>query len=288
MAAIILRDFQPDPALRAIAEKRSQDVEKRTPSNLKLYALAWSICSQRVRLAIEEKQLPYDEHTVDFSKAENLEPWYLEMNPRGVVPTISENDQSLFDSYTIMLYVNNQYKGPELTPDDNATYDLMLASMKQADLFPIRDFAYRKVLNSAPNDHWRIMMHDNVIRQREKYPELKHIYDKKLADYASLEETSKSEDAMAKVEADCEAIMDKLDAALGNHKWIVADTFCLADIAWLPIFLRLEMIGVTIHSDGRRPNISRFIDQWKQRPVFKTAIEDHYEDMAPQMAKLKK
>lgn len=286
MVALLLRGFEPKAELSAIANKRSRDVEKRAPSNLKLYALGPSICSQRARLIIEEKQLSYDEHTVDFSKAENLEPWFLEINPRGVVPAITENDQSLFDSYTIMLYVNNQFVGPELTPNDDAAYDDMIASMKRADHFPVRDFAYRFSLQDD-TDYWRIMMYDHVKVARAKYPELKHIYDKKIEDYESMEKTAKSEADMAALEADCNKVMDDLDAALAKHKWIVSDEFSLADISWVPIFMRLSMMGIQIYGEDLRPNINRFILQWMERPTFKTAIEGHYMDMNDQMERIK-
>lgn len=287
MAAEILREFQPDPELCAIANKRSNEVKKREVSGLKLYALGPSICSQRARLVIEEKQLPYDEHTVDFSISENLEPWYLELNPRGVVPTIVESGRSLFDSYFVMLYVNNQFAGPELTPDDDAEYGDMIASMKRADFFPIRDFAYRFERVRDDPDVWRVAMHERVKEYREKYPELKHIYDKKLEDYASMNNKASDKKAMAKLEIECNAILDDLDAALGKHEWIVSDTFTLADIAWLPIFLRFQRLGINMFDgDSLRLNINRFVLRWQKRASYKPAIEGALMNMLPQMPRL--
>ncbi len=291
MVALLLRGFEPDSGLTAIANKRSRDVEKRSSTDLKLYALGPSICSQRARLIIEEKGLSYDEHTVDFSRSENLEPWYLDINPRGVVPSITENGQSLFDSYTIMLYVNNQFIGPELTPDDDAAYEKMIDYMKRADHFPVRDFAFRFSLQDDQEmddaDMWRLFMHDNVVAAREKRPELKHIYDKKIEDYNSMEKTATSEEDMAALEADCNKVMDELDAALGKHKWIVGDDFSLADISWMPIFTRLSMMGIPVYGEDMRPNINRFILQWLERPTWASAVEGHYMDMVDQMERMK-
>lgn len=283
----ILRQFEPDADLVAIAKKRSRDVEKRAPLDLKLYALGWSICSQRPRLTIEEKQLPYKEHTVDFRVSENLEPWYLKMNPRGVVPTITENGRTLFDSYTVMLYVNNQFEGPELTPDDDAAYDQMIEYMTQADFFPIRQFAYWQVLTEDTPDHWRVMMYERVLEYRQKYPEFKDIYDQKIKDYFSVANMSSSPQAMVKLRADCDVLLDKIDNALSKHKWIVGDDLSLADIAWLPIFLRLDTVDPTIRGGDRRKNIGRWLEDWKKRPTFKTAIENHYEKVTRQMQDLK-
>ncbi|MEM1114748.1 MAG: glutathione S-transferase family protein [Pseudomonadota bacterium] len=288
MAAILLREYKPNPALVKIAEQRSADVAKRSPEGLKLYALGSSICSLRARLAIEEKQLAYEEHTLDFSISENLEPWYLDLNPRGVVPTIVEGGEALFDSYTIMLYVNNRFTGPELTPDGDADYAAMIALMREADHFPIRDFAYRWEKAKDEPDLWRICMFERVKAFMEKYPDYAEIYEKKLKDYESMDAVSGEKASMKKLERDMNATMDGLDQRLSEHEWLVGDAFSLADIAWLPVILRIQIgVAIEIFSDSLRPNLKRFVEQCMARPSFNAAVLNRVNDLQPQMDRLK-
>lgn len=288
MSISYLREYEPDADLVAIATTSSQDVLKRMPDGLVLYALGSSICSQRVRLTIEEKCLDYRERTLDFSISENLEPWYLELNPRGVVPTIVEGGRALFDSYTIMLFVNNQFLGPELTPDDPGTRDRMLELMRRADRFPIREFAYRWEQQQDRSDIWRMAMHDRVREYRDRYPAYAEMYDRKLAEFDSMERTVSDRKSMAELEALLTSTMDEFNDLLETHAWLSGDELSLADIAWLPILLRLQRtIDFEIIGASQRPNLNSFISRFRSRSAFSRAITDHLNDFKPQTDRLR-
>ena len=55
---------------------------------LHLYHANRSNCSGRVRLLLEEKQLPWKSHHIDLAKKENVSEEYFGINPKGVVPTL--------------------------------------------------------------------------------------------------------------------------------------------------------------------------------------------------------
>ena len=60
--------------------------------NLELYNTPHSTCSQKVRLALWEKGIAFEERHVDHKNREHLSDWYLELNPNGVVPTLTDGD----------------------------------------------------------------------------------------------------------------------------------------------------------------------------------------------------
>jgi glutathione S-transferase len=63
------------------------------PPGLTLYGFPGSLCSQKVRLALAEKGAAYQNRLVDIElRLQNYEPWYLRLNPRGVVPTLVHGD----------------------------------------------------------------------------------------------------------------------------------------------------------------------------------------------------
>jgi len=55
---------------------------------LTLYHNAVSVCSQKVRLQLEEKGLDFEERHLSLMRGEPLRPEFLAINPRGLVPTI--------------------------------------------------------------------------------------------------------------------------------------------------------------------------------------------------------
>ncbi|MFC6588794.1 glutathione S-transferase family protein [Sulfitobacter pacificus] len=59
-----------------------------TNLDLHLYHSPYSTCSQKVRLCLWEKNLPFEVTEIHFWKNEHLTPEYLALNPNGVVPTL--------------------------------------------------------------------------------------------------------------------------------------------------------------------------------------------------------
>ena len=69
---------------------------------LKLYHWWSSTCSRRVRIALAAKQLSWEGVYVNLAKFENLEPWYVELNPNGVVPTLVHDGRIIIESNFIL------------------------------------------------------------------------------------------------------------------------------------------------------------------------------------------
>lgn len=69
-------------------------------------------------MALEELGLPYTTHKIDISKNTQKEPWFLEINPNGRIPAITDvlttpdgksEKIRVFESASILLYLVDQY-----------------------------------------------------------------------------------------------------------------------------------------------------------------------------------
>ena len=86
---------------------------------LKLYNAPHSTCSQKVRICLHEKGLPFEDIRLDLGKAKDqLKPEYLKLNPNGVVPTLVDDGNVIINSSVICEYLDEKYPAPKLTPDD--------------------------------------------------------------------------------------------------------------------------------------------------------------------------
>ncbi|KPI38407.1 Glutathione S-transferase omega-1 [Cyphellophora attinorum] len=63
--------------------------------------------AHRAHIVIKELGLPYDEVIIDLDKPR--EPWYLEVNPRGLVPSIKYNNQILTESSVVSRFLADAY-----------------------------------------------------------------------------------------------------------------------------------------------------------------------------------
>ncbi|PGH19349.1 hypothetical protein AJ80_03989 [Polytolypa hystricis UAMH7299] len=68
----------------------------------------------KISIALEELGLPYKVHAISFGKNEQKEPWFLEINPNGRIPAITDTFSDgksirLFESGSILQYLAEQY-----------------------------------------------------------------------------------------------------------------------------------------------------------------------------------
>jgi GSH-dependent disulfide-bond oxidoreductase len=73
----------------------------------------------KASITLEELALPYEVRRIDFDKREQKEPWYLELNPNGRIPTIVDHDNgrfAVFESGALMIYLAE--KTGKLLPAD--------------------------------------------------------------------------------------------------------------------------------------------------------------------------
>jgi stringent starvation protein A len=84
---------------------------------LTLYDAAGCPFCARVRIVLDEKQVPIEAVAIDLS---DRPAWLYEKNPSGKVPVLEEDGWLLAESAVIDEYLNERYPDPKLLPDDPA------------------------------------------------------------------------------------------------------------------------------------------------------------------------
>ena len=85
---------------------------------IKLYDAVPSSNSDRVKIALHEKGLPYERDTLNLAKKDQKRPEFLRLNPYGKVPVIDDGGRILFESCIINEYLDEKYPDPPLMPKD--------------------------------------------------------------------------------------------------------------------------------------------------------------------------
>ena len=76
---------------------------------MKLYHNPMSSCSQKVRLVLAEKKLPYESEILDLQKGAQFSEEYLRLNPNALVPTLIDDGATFIESTLINEYLDDQY-----------------------------------------------------------------------------------------------------------------------------------------------------------------------------------
>ncbi len=73
----------------------------------------------KASVTLEELELPYETHPIDFGKGEQKQEWFLKLNPNGRIPVIVDCDEGnfpIFETGAIMIYLAE--KTGRLLPTD--------------------------------------------------------------------------------------------------------------------------------------------------------------------------
>ena len=75
-----------------------------------------SSCSQKLRIFLNLKGIAWESHLVDLPGNENFRPWFLGINPRGLVPVLVHDGAVHIESNDIIQYLEKTFPAPRLIP----------------------------------------------------------------------------------------------------------------------------------------------------------------------------
>ena len=85
---------------------------------LTLYHFPSSVCAAKVRLVLQEKELPWESRIIEILKGEQFQPWYVALNPNAVVPTLVHDGEAICESAVICEYLDDAFPEPSMRPSD--------------------------------------------------------------------------------------------------------------------------------------------------------------------------
>ena len=198
---------------------------------LTIWGRANSVNVQKVLWCLAELDLAYERIDAGMAFGKNDQPEYLAMNPNGRVPTLIDGDYVLWESNSIMRYLNLAYgkaapiypQGPQARAAVDRWLDWTLSTLQPVD---------RPVF-------WALV----------RTP-------KERRDMAAIQK-----------DVDAEAVVWRVpEALLARRRYIEGDQFTIADIA-IGAFAR-RWFGVEGVTKPKLPNLERWFAEISKRPGF--------------------
>ena len=229
-----------------------------------LYNAPQSTCSQRVRFVMNAKGLSYDEHKLDLLNGDQLKPDYMKLNPNGVVPTLDHDGGIVIDSSVIMEYLDEIAPQPvSFTPADPVKRAHMRALMRFIDELPAAAIRV-PTFNLAFLPRFQAMSEKEFLDFAESKPLRREFM-------LAMGQTGFPQKEM-------DAAMDRLkrtivrmdqEIASSGGPWLLGARISLADIAVMPVIVRLADLG--LHDMWKdRPSVARWLDGIRSQPAYET------------------
>jgi glutathione S-transferase len=200
--------------------------------SITLYDASPSANSDRVKIVLHEKGLPYQKVTLDLAKKEQKRAEFLKLNPYGKVPVINDNGKVLFESCIINEYLDEQYPNPPLMPKD----------------------PYVRARGRILVDYGLRYMHEPYWALRGEMLKQESERDQTMIDEKRRE---------------LRELMRYLEEALGDKPYFLGE-LSLTDIDLLARFIRFEDYGAL--PDLSLPRLNSWLQKIKQRPSVKPLL----------------
>lgn len=235
-----------------------------------LYHAGPSVSAIKVRVALHEKNLPWESKLVHVHRGEQFTAEYRKLNPNAVVPTLVHDRQPIIESTIIIEYLEDAFPAPPLLPSDPYQRAMARLWMKKVDDY----------LHAACNALTFAIAFRPILLRKNTSEQLE-------ARFAAVPDPNMRERQRQAVLLGLEAppvgaalrnydkFIGEMEEALAQSPYLAGDGYSLADVAATPYVNRTTMLALDgILFDGR-PLVANWFKRVKNRPSFQAAIDDH-------------
>ena len=232
---------------------------------LKLYHCHNSYASQKVRLYLEEMNIPWESQHIDLLTQEHLTDEYIKINPRGLVPTLDDNGNIILNSTDIMQHLNDHYV-------NDSTFDTTLSQ---------EIYEFCKQDESLHDPHIRTLSYHHLWMTGEQNPEeVERVLlisqrhpDKARGEFlARAIQRQITEDELARANKQIVTALDDMEKRLQSQSsFLFGDSYTMADAVGTVRLARLKKLKLD-ELLQRYPMTLAYYDKMALRSNFKALI----------------
>ncbi|MEL7185942.1 MAG: glutathione S-transferase N-terminal domain-containing protein [Pseudomonadota bacterium] len=256
---------------------------------LEAYTYGESLCSQKLRVALAEKELPYKSHHIYIcdvaQECQNLSPDYLKINPKGIVPTLVHDGERLFDAHKIIKYLDQTFPdhGARLWPSDPKKAEVAQFWFEHG-MLPNQRSESRNFASAIATVTLPLLAHmlrrqplDHVVERYKKHP-----LPERGALFTSLR-TGERAAPPAILDAALDLIAEGLNSIEEQLKdnggpYVLGD-FSMVDITMMACFHRLEDVRLdSVFGHASLSALNQYWPRLQHRPSYKAAITNWHDE----------
>jgi glutathione S-transferase len=228
---------------------------------------AGSSCSQKLRIFLNLKGIAWQSHPIDLPGNENFRPWFLGINPRGLVPVLVHDGAVHIESNDIIQHLENAFPEPRLIPEGHENEVAALLKHEDELHLDLRTLSFRFVFAPPgppkPAEALQSYAANGTgtvqgLRDREKDIQIE--FWQRAAREGFTDERARA--SALKFRAEFEA----LDRRLAGQPYLLGQFLSVLDIAWFIYAYRLSVAGYPLAR--LHPHLAAWFDKLMARSEF--------------------
>ncbi len=226
-----------------------------------------SSCSQKLRIFLDLKKIPWQSHPIDLPGYENMQPWFLGINPRGLVPVLVDNGAVHIESNDIIQYLEKKFPTPKLIPVGHENEVAALLKHEDDLHLDLRTLSFRFVfaLPGPPKPAVALESYaangtGTVGGAKDHEKDVQIEFWQRAAKEGFTEERARASARKFRDE------FEKLDRTLATQPHLMGDDLSVLDIAWFIYEHRLTLAGYPFAR--LHPHVHAWAEKLRAMPEF--------------------
>jgi glutathione S-transferase len=232
---------------------------------LELYHFEPAANSMKPLLCLSEKGVDFVSRqlNLDGKRWEQYSDWFLKINPDGQVPVLAHDGKVITESTVINEYIEDVFPAVPLRPHDPYWRAQMRIWTKYVDEYICPALTVIGANFATP------------FAQKIDKAEMAEILSRIPLDgprkkWATVSSTGYSDEEVADARRRLKAALDKAEKALGEHEWLAAPTYSLADVNAFSMLSGAERVLQLKAEES--PRVVDWLRRMEERPGVKKAL----------------
>jgi glutathione S-transferase len=232
---------------------------------------AGSSCSQKLRIFLNLKGIPWESHPIDLPGNENFRPWFLGINPRGLVPVLVHDGAVHIESNDIIQHLERSFPKPRLIPQGHENEVAALLKHEDDLHLDLRTLSFRFVFAppGPPKPAKALKSYaesgsGTVQGARDRDKDVQIEFWQRAAKEGFTDERARASAQKFRAE------FDALDQRLAKSPYLMGDVLSVLDIAWFIYTFRLSLAGYPFAR--LHPHVAAWEEKLRARPEFANEI----------------
>jgi glutathione S-transferase len=230
-----------------------------------------SSCSQKLRIFLNLKGIAWESHLVDLPANENFQPWFLGINPRGLVPVLVHDGAVHIESNDIIQYLEQRFPTPRLVPAGHENEVAALLRHEDDLHLDLRTLSFRFVFDrpgppkpAAALASYAANGSGTVRGEKDRDKDIQIEFWRRAAKEGFTDENARTSARKFRV------AFDALEGRLAQQSYLMGDAPSVLDIAWFIYAHRLWLAGYPF--ERLHPRVFAWKEKLGARPEFAREI----------------
>ncbi len=255
---------------------------------LHLLHAGMSSCSQKTRIFLNLKGLDWEGHYIDLASDANHQPWFLGINPRGLVPVLVHDGEVHIESNDILLYAETLADETRLIPDKSSKQVKHFLDLEDNLHMDLRALTFRYVI---PSHGPKLKDPEALERYKAASEKVDGKFDPHIQEqidfWEAANENGITDEQVKTATANFKRVFTEIDKALAQNDFVLGDQLTAVDIAWFIYSNRLRLAGypLSIHTHldawfARLKSMDAFAKEIALPPPFEVAMKANQAKLA--------